>query len=840
MKEDKLGIFKDLGFKDRNNELDVGSNNQENSVENKDLRTNLQEEVGENNEEEILSGISKIINDDNSEELISKRSDDTPQALNLKDVEKGIKESELDYERRQLEEKEKLNAEIASSDVVSKIDFDAISKLEQVMFFEQLRKKREADLVANVSDYEKQLREANVGAFARQKALSSYKKEQNNDLYSIEKELYKTYESKTTQLEDLQKSAKKANQHSPAELKELNEKVKVLKTELAGGAEVFIETKIYHKDIFDKYQEKFAEVAQKNSNFIARYANPEIEHDKLKKADATKAAFNGMFPEVRKQLEKEFLKAKSKTPEQKAEKSLLSTACKVLSTASLFYNPVMGIATRVLVRIAKTDRMQEFKKDMLSQVSKGLDAIGIEKGTKLRTAVKLMGAGVAGFAALGVAAMYAADGDLEGALEISKNAGNSLVDLGRELSTNIDAAKIAEKLSFAKDVIVNSDVVAEAMSKTAEVTKEVVDNTIGAVEPSVINIAIPDSFDYSELTKIDLPSESAPLSNTVNILDQDFTALADVNAPLEQQFAVDLPLPEQPIDMSVAAIPPVEIEMAKYVVNPNDTLSGIMETLDSAQYDLQGESLNKAVALIAEMNGISDPNSIMAGMTIDIPKDTAALQALMEQNADRLAGLNTDFASVDFSKPEVPMESMTDKINKVESMLEAKNAVADIATNLTVEQQLIVNAIEVTTSNATYSDMIAQKLILDSPELQEQFGLFRNPDQLAENIRMTLNDNIQAQMDNGTFPTDIEFTLSADNSSAKEIITFDASELSRGHDVAIESSKEKVALLQEKLAASMEVNATEEMELPANGQPKHTASNLTVPSNFAGTSKFKM
>jgi len=49
-----------------------------------------------------------------------------------------------------------------------------------------------------------------------------------------------------------------------------------------------------------------------------------------------------------------------------------------------------------------------------------------------------------------------------------------------------------------------------------------------------------------------------------------------------------------------------------------------------------------------------------------------------------------------------------------------------------------------------------------------------------------------------------------------------------------------VALLQEKLAASMEVNATEEMELPANGQPKHTASNLTVPSNFAGTSKFKM
>ena len=232
-----------------------------------------------------------------------------------------------------------------------------------------------------------------------------------------------------------------------------------------------------------------------------------------------------------------------------------------------------------------------------------------------------------------------------------------------------------------------------------------------------------------------------------------------------------------------------------------------METLDSAEFDLQGQSLNEAVALIADLNNITDPNQILTGMPISIPADTAALQALMEQNADKLSTLDYGFASVDFSPPEV---------------IDSVSSVQPVPVPLTADQQLLQVAITEASSPEKYSSMIAENMVSDSDALSDSLSGFKDSDLLTQEIQDKMQANIQNQIEKGTFPVPIELSLS-DQYGKETQIVFSAEKLTAMNDLAIEGQKSQIELLSAKLESS--VSATSElaetgevMEMPNNGK----------------------
>jgi hypothetical protein len=737
-----------------------------------------------------------------------------------------------DFVEPTFDEKMAINKEVEESQINS-IDFVSIAKLEKVMFYDDLRKQRDYDLKHGVENHKSVLKETGANAFAKRSSIDKVKKELNNDLYSIEKDLYKLYEQKTNQLDDLKKSAKNLKDHTPEGLKNLTETIKVLSIELEGGVEIFIEKKMYEEDIFAKYQEKFEESAKRTADYINQNSNKNIEHDKLRKADGTKAAFSKRYPEVKEELERDFSKAKAKTPEEKKEKSVLKSVLKGLSTASLFFNPVMGGAIRLVTMAAKTKVMQKFKKDMLNQVSDGLDAVGVKKGTKLRSVLKVAAATIGGIGALGAAAMYAGDLDMEAAIEITKAAGNNFTQATGELLGNVDVQSISDKVMFAKETLENSDNLAQlALDNNVQsqelISKLTTDLPTGdnlSVEQDVLDVKSNDFVISQE--KIDGFAKAAYESTGFLNAADEMKAAAEAAITISTDTVAETAQSSDILN-ALEGAPAIEVpEMTSYDIVKGDSLSAIMETIDSSEFDLQGESLNQAVALIAEMNGITDPNAIISGSSIQIPANTEALKALMEQNADRLADLDLSFASVDFTPPAIPVDVPEMEMPNTEEIVNTEIPPVP----LTVEQELLTRAIESASSPEVYSQMVSETMVNNSDNLTEALKDFKNPEVLEQQIQEKMQANIQSQIEKGTFPVAIQLDLSVEGEGVINEVKFSTDELNAMYQTSVEQQQQKINELSVALSETYSNSpVVAGMEMPNNGQNLDSTINDRVDS----------
>lgn len=431
-----------------------------------------------------------------------------------------------------------------------------------------------------------------------------------------------------------------------------------------------------------QYQTEFESILE---NEFSKYKN-ELDNDlnilSEKQGLSRREGINHLFGVTTndKSLSKKLDDIYSKDSIDKMKANVTKGIFGTLKGVSFAINPASFVLREVISKVAEIPVMKSMVHNINSRFDEALDLIGMSAQNKKY--VKIAASVTLGIAFMGLTGhlmlpdtlnaneLMSGLSDLKTSLTEKATEAVSQSNVTEKASEVLSQPAVNEKMEAVKGMIQSSnvgeevDMVKQAVANTTELPKTaftdglkdhlnvVADKAEFKPTDLVVNnpdIKVPETYnDISQQdnyvmdpAKAEALHQARVTGEVADILKQDAILIEEPKVATPQDVLSDLNgdntntsvVDQQPEVAQQSTTPTME----KYVIQKGDTLSGIVEKLDSKEFDLQGEKLYAVVQLIAEQNGITNPHHILAGASIDIPQDTAALQAYCEANKDKLS-----------------------------------------------------------------------------------------------------------------------------------------------------------------------------------------------------------
>jgi len=458
---------------------------------------------------------------------------------------------------------------------------------------------------------------------------------------------------------------------------------------------------------------------------------------------------------------------------KKIKEEAIKNSLTALKITGGLINPVGFIIRGIASRVSEIPVMKKVLNNINEKFDEALDVLGVSE--KHKKYIKIAGGVVTSALVVGFTGsvllpheVLNADELLSGLDSVKDKATESLSDKMENVKAMMQSTNSAESVNIVKEAVANIELpkteFTEGLKEHLGVKAEPAAFTSSDLLVNQPEVKLPETYnDIKPQNFVMDPEKAAALKEVTltgevpEILKQDgasvtaaTTDLNDSKVATQQDILNDLNGGEKnTVNTSVEINAP---EMEKYVIQKGDTLSGIVEKLDSKEFDLQGEKLYAVVQLIAEQNNISNPHHILAGATIDIPKDTAALEAYCEANKEKLS----EIMGRDFIQSAQPMVSQATSIElpaHTTPVSASPNGFTQLAPE--IEMPETVPVVEVPKEMlAQNSRLIASNILEGMPkeELEKFMSKVRTDenqllDILSANIEKQIMANPQGQFD---------------------------------------------------------------------------------------------
>jgi len=696
------------------------------------------------------------------------------------------------------------------------LNIDYVEGLYKTMFMNRMMEERARIIAEKMQEEKERLKNEDISYFERRKREKDFEKSLYEDYHSVEKKLAEQRKEAIKRQEELEKKIKQTGNLNQAAIQEK----KQLETEymLGDTLDSYIQAAYMSNKVQDKLKDKFPDVAKKlDADVMGMSDQHKYENKNLRRADGITKQFNKEFPEAQKEVNGFMAKLKGfAARNQKA----IKTAGMILTGVGLVTNLPATAAVLGFNAIMKTKVMENVKKNIANDISNGLDKLGIDKKSKLRTGLKRV-AVVAGLG-VGVAVGLAA-GNVDMS-EITKLGGEALGGLTEGIDGMVNtegltdatdgadeaakqAAEEAAKQEAAKQAAEEAakqaaedaarqaayEEAARQLAETQQATTEFLQSNSEGITDSLFDQEMSDrewsrledklGVDKENLQKLveeniqkqiaegtfpkaielELNSYDGRNTHTINFGTEKMEQTANMLAQEQgKDIAIDSlsqtepeikepevkePEPKQPENQPV----PDKNGMIKVEVQDGEILTGMLEKVDSAEFDLVGADLPAVAQLIAEQNNIPDANRLLPGQMINMPSDTEALKNLVENNQERIQEIIKEQAQqAQQQTQQVAQQAVEQTISLPSS--EFLNANSEDITKSLFKQEM---------SNSDWS-RLEDKLGVDKRELQE-----------------LVQENIQKQIAENTFPKTIELDLKSYNGRYTETVTFESSQIEK-------------------------------------------------------------
>ncbi len=341
------------------------------------------------------------------------------------------------------------------------------------------------------------------------------------------------------------------------------------------------------------------------------------------------------------------------------KKSITQNTLKALKISGAIMNPASFILREVISRTNELPVIKKMTTRINQRFDEALDLMGFSDKTKkyIKNATAItIGLGSALLIGNILGPEYLNANELFGGLDSSSpQPSETIKDTTQSVKSNI-----SELSNNNNDNIKNIDMVKQAVSNPSELPKTEFYKGLQEhlnIKPTPESVSFTHENLIVKSPELKLPEVYDDIKDPANlVIDPERAAalhqtrltgeVADILtqgasteiSPESKVATTDDILADLNQDTKTSIEPVLEsTQMEKYVIQKGDTLSGIVEKLDSKDFDLQGQKLYAVVQLIAEQNNITNPHQILAGATIEIPKDTASLQSFCEANKDKLS-----------------------------------------------------------------------------------------------------------------------------------------------------------------------------------------------------------
>lgn len=719
------------------------------------------------------------------EEVINMDNSMTEEAEYLKDLD-FTSLNKNKSEQTFIKQEEKENVEL---------NLDYVEGLYKTIFINRIIEERRRIISEKLKEERDRLKNEGLSYFERKRKEQSFEKSLYEDYHSVERELIEQRKSAIERHEELEKEIKKTGKLNQATIQE---KKKLEDEYLLGDTlDNYIQVAYLSNKVRDKFKTKFPDITEKlDADVMAMSNQQKYENKNLRRADGITNQFNKEFPEVKKEVNGFMSKLKGFA--EKNQKAI-KTAGYILTGVGLVTNLPATAAVLGFNAIMKTKTMEKFKKNMANDISNGLDKLGIDKESALRKGLK-RAAVVAGLGAGIAVGLAAGNVDMS---EITKLGGETLTGL----SEGIDGLKNLESLTNAPSIdapsidapstdapstdnskIVDETVNQEAANKVEEsalelaemqkATTEFLNSNLDGLTDSLFEQELSDkkwALMESEMTvykddlekivkgylenqiaegefptgiQLELKSYDGVITHEVNFSTDQIKETANM---LAQEQGKDISLdslseksPEitQPENSTV----PVENSMTSFEVKSGDTLTGMLEKVDGVEFDLRGADLTAVAQLVAEQNGIPNPDRIFPGQMINMPSDPESLKQFVESNQDRLQ--------------EILKEQSTQAVEQ------STQAVEQTASNVFTADFIQSNSEGIT--NSLFEQEMNNR---EWSRLESRLGVEK------EDLQVLVQQNIEKQVAEGKFPTSIQLELNSYDGREKEIIDFSANKI---------------------------------------------------------------
>lgn len=424
---------------------------------------------------------------------------------------------------------------------------------------------------------------------------------------------------------------------------------KMLKEQLENMVDPKSASKNTKKTIYDqKYDDNFNEVLKNAFPHIHKELTNDLKALRdNQKFDSSQAVCH-LLGVVTKQpnLSKELAKIYQEDSLKKIKENAKSLALTALKHSGAVINPYGYIIKSVASRVAEIPVMKSMINKLNSKFDEALNFLGVSE--KYKKVIITTGIAVLGFAIYGAVTTDNLNAnELLGGLDTAKETAANTLEATKEVSSKaVDTVKEAlsnnlpEQTEITKEALVKNSSFVQGLDQTL---KSGIEKASFKAEDLIVEQAeIKTPEVYNDIAPENLvvdPERAAALKQTMltgevpDILKQD-GVISTVAG--QEEILADLNGSTSTVQDAVTQAQNA-ISMQEYTIEKGDTLSGIVEKLDGKEFDLQGQKLYAVVQLIAEQNGISNPNHILAGATLNVPQDTAALQAFCEANKDKLS-----------------------------------------------------------------------------------------------------------------------------------------------------------------------------------------------------------
>lgn len=680
------------------------------------------------------------------------------------------------------------------------LNIDYVEGLYKTMFINRMLEERARIIAEKIQEEKERLKNEDVSYFERKKREKAFEKDLYEEYYSVEKELAEKRREDIEKHEKLEKEIKKTGNLNQAAIQEK----KQLETEymLGDTLDNYIQAAYMSNKVQDKLKDKFPEVAKKlDADVMGMSDQHKYENKNLRRADGITKQFNKEFPEAQKEVNGFMAKLKGfAARNQKA----IKTAGMILTGVGLVTNLPATAAVLGFNAIMKTKVMENVKKNIANDIGNGLDKLGIDKESKLRKGLKRvavvagLGVGVAVGLAAGNVDMSeitklggeALGGLTEGLNGIPNTEGLTDATNGADEAAR-QAAEEAAKQEAAKQAAEEAarqaayEEAARQLAETQQATTEFLQSNSEGITDSLFDQEMSDrewsrledklGVDKENLQKlveeniqkqiaegtfpkaIELELNSYDGRNTHTItfgtekMEQTANMLAqeqgkDIAIDSLSQTEPEIKEPEvkepeqkQPENQPV----PDKNGMIEVEVQDGETLTGMLEKVDSAEFDLVGADLPAVAQLIAEQNGIPDANKIFAGQMINMPSDTEALKNLVENNQERLQEILKEQAQ------------------------QAAQQTVEQATSLPPE---FLNSNSGGITESLFDQEMNNR---DWARLEDKLGVDK------DNLEKLVEENIKKQIAEGTFPKTIQLDLESYNGKHNHTITFESSQIEK-------------------------------------------------------------
>ena len=257
--------------------------------------------------------------------------------------------------------------------------------------------------------------------------------------------------------------------------------------------------------------------------------------------------------------------------------------------------------------------------------------------------------------------------------------------------------------------------------------------------PKAIELEL-NSYDGKNTQTITFGAEK--MEQTANMLAQEQGKDIAIDSLSQTEPEVKEPEPKQPENSTI----PAENSMTSFEVKSGDTLTGMLEKVDGVEFDLRGADLTAVAQLIAEQNGIPNPDQIFPGQMINMPSDPESLKQFVENNQDRLQEIL--------------------KEQSVQAVEQSTQTVEQTASNVFTADFIQSNSEGITDS------LFEQEMNnREWSRLESRLGVEK------EDLQVLVQQNIEKQVAEGKFPTSIQLELNSYDGREKEIIDFSANKI---------------------------------------------------------------